>query len=120
MSLCSELAAAGIPVDHHESDLYVKDGPAAREILSRHAPDGATRFTSQVDGQVWVEVPFAYEPFWDARDGTLHSLAANAGIDSAGMGRAEIRRAHDRLKEGRAFCDQHDARLEEHLRRLGA
>jgi hypothetical protein len=63
-SLYKELVAAGVPIDHHESDLYVLDTRVARGILAAHGKKG-TAFTSQVDGRRWIDVPFAYEPFWE-------------------------------------------------------
>lgn len=63
-SLYKELVAAGVPIDHHESDLYVLDTRVARGILAAHGKKG-TPFTSQVDGRRWIDVPFAYEPFWE-------------------------------------------------------
>jgi hypothetical protein len=72
MSLYSDLKGAGIPLDHHESDLYVKATPKAREILSRHIREGlwgnyVSTFISPIDNTLWYDVPFAYEPFWIAR-----------------------------------------------------
>jgi hypothetical protein len=66
------LVAVGATLDHHESDLYVLDTPEARAIVEA---SGAvfTSFVSATDGKNWLDVPFAYEPFWTARivDGTL-------------------------------------------------
>lgn len=59
----TELVRAGVPYDHHESDLYLLDTPQAREILARHGLKGE-RFTSQIDGKAWLDVPFAYSPWW--------------------------------------------------------
>ncbi len=67
MSLYKELKAAGIETDNHESDLYVKDSPEAREIVHRHRPEAPRAFRSEVDGEIWLDVPFAFEPFWDAK-----------------------------------------------------
>lgn len=64
-----ELAAAGIATANHESDLYVPDTPEAREILRRHGY-GFTPFTNQAPphvGEVWLDVPFAFLPWWQAR-----------------------------------------------------
>lgn len=65
-SVYKELVAAGVPIDHHESDLYVLDTRVARGILAAHGKKG-TPFTSQVDGKRWLDVPFAYEPFWEKK-----------------------------------------------------
>jgi hypothetical protein len=68
-SLYSQIVAAGIPTDHHESDLYVLDTPAARRILAAHDQKW-TRFrdtSGEKQGEDWLEVPFAYDPFWEEK-----------------------------------------------------
>ena len=67
MSLYTELKAAGVPLDHHESDLYAKDCTKAREIMKANGIKTTGAFCSQVDGYMWLEFPFMYEPFWDAK-----------------------------------------------------
>lgn len=64
--LYTALQDAGIPTDHHESDLYF---PATEEALTilNHYPiqkNNATFFRDNVTGDRWVDVPFSYEPFW--------------------------------------------------------
>jgi len=56
---------AKIPTDHHESDLYIPDTPASRELLE-HYPEhkrNARRF-QHTNKMMWLDIPFAYEPFW--------------------------------------------------------
>ena len=53
-------------LDHHESDLYVRDTPIARLVIRQFGRESSA-FTSKVDGQRWLDVPFAYEPFWDKK-----------------------------------------------------
>jgi hypothetical protein len=72
MSLYEQMKAAGIPMDNHESDLYVLATPEARALVSRYrAADGrrarVSIFQSPLDGQPWLEVPFAFDPWWQAR-----------------------------------------------------
>ena len=69
LSLYQELKAAGCEMDSHESDLYVKATPEARTILARHPIQAlqADSFVSQADGHVWLDVPFAFDPFWTAK-----------------------------------------------------
>jgi hypothetical protein len=71
-SLYQDLKAAGLPTDHHESDLYVIDTPAARALIAKHGKRGSG-FTSQIDGKRWLDVPFAYDPFWAKKSGRAHS-----------------------------------------------
>lgn len=69
MSLYTELVAAGIEVSNWQSDLYFPVTKEAREILARHPVQkaNATTFKSQTTGRPYYDVPFAYDPFWEAR-----------------------------------------------------
>lgn len=72
MSLYEEIKASGIPFGNHESDLYFRDCPESRAILAKYPlqKGNAERFTNQAHpnkGERWVDVPFAYQPFWDSR-----------------------------------------------------
>lgn len=66
-TLFAEIVAAGIEHDHHESDLYLPRTAAVLEILARHPlqKSNATSFRNQIDGKPWLDVPFAFQPFWD-------------------------------------------------------
>jgi len=66
-TLYEECVEAGFDLDHHESDLYIKDCTAARALLSRRGGHYFETFISQIDGSMWLDVPFAYQPFWDAK-----------------------------------------------------
>lgn len=72
MSLYTDLRDAGCELDNHESDLYVKSDPTSREIIAQyktdHPPCLVTRiFVNQTDGTQWIEVPFMFDPWWEAR-----------------------------------------------------
>lgn len=63
--LYDDLVKIGAEIENHESDLYVKDSAAVREVLARHKKQGKLHegtFLSK--GERWLEVPFAYSPFW--------------------------------------------------------
>ena len=70
MSLYAKLQAAGCELDHHESDLYVKASEAARMLIKaeqRVCPSVQMQyFRSELDGAMWIDVPFHWEPFWAA------------------------------------------------------
>ena len=61
--LYDELVREGFTLDHHESDLYVKDSPLARELIEKHK-HAYTPFKDDIDHEMWLDVPFAYAPFW--------------------------------------------------------
>jgi hypothetical protein len=56
-----------VAVDHHESDLYVEDTETARLILTWYKKRKVTRFHNQVTRTTWINIPFAYAPFWEKK-----------------------------------------------------
>ena len=65
-NIYDEAIAQGIETDNHESDLYLKDSPMTRTLL-RVASVKATSFRSEIDDCLWWEIPFAFAPWWRAR-----------------------------------------------------
>jgi len=63
-SIYQKLVAAGCEVDSHESDLYAKATPDAVQLTN--GCGNRTFFVSH-DGSQWLELPFAYDPWWEAR-----------------------------------------------------
>jgi hypothetical protein len=71
-SLYQTLVDAGIETDNHESDLYFPATPESLAILARFPLENgnATHFTNQAPphvGEQWVDVPFAFVPWWKKR-----------------------------------------------------
>jgi len=64
-SIFEILKERGIPTDHHESDLYVKATPEAIELTKDF--ESREFFTSNIDGERWIDLPFRYDPFWDEK-----------------------------------------------------
>ena len=68
MTLYEALNEAKIEMDHHESDLYFELSGRSIRIASQYPQwmKSATTFTSQIEpkGSLWVDVPFAYDPWW--------------------------------------------------------
>ena len=64
-----ELQRLGLPMANHESDLLVLDTPTAREILVRHGYAFTTFINRRPPhvGERWLDVPFAFLPWWEAR-----------------------------------------------------
>lgn len=71
MSIMEKLIEAGIKpeeISSHESDLYVKKNQISEKVLADYEfKQNVSTFISQIDGQPWYEVPFAYEPFWEKK-----------------------------------------------------
>jgi hypothetical protein len=66
------IEAAGIEFGSHSSDLYIPDTEATRILLRAFPLDekNARRFTNQKEphkGERWIEIPFAFLPWWKAR-----------------------------------------------------
>jgi len=68
-SLYAALVEAKIQIDHHESDLYFPATEQTAAILAKFPlqQQNATHFKCQTDQKLWVDVPFAYLPFWEAK-----------------------------------------------------
>ncbi len=63
MTLYEELVAAGCEIENHESDLYVVVSEAALSILAGYEFRSTLSFFAS-EGRRWVDVPFAFDPFW--------------------------------------------------------
>jgi len=72
-TLYQRIVEAGIPYDNHESDLYVPDTPQVRAIIEEcrhHTQHVFASFVHQVaphKGELWLDIPFAYDPWWNER-----------------------------------------------------
>ena len=66
--LYEKIVAAGIQHDSHESDLYIPVTPETTKLVSEYEfRTNVQRFTSQIDGKPWYDIPFAYQPAWEKR-----------------------------------------------------
>jgi hypothetical protein len=59
-------AVKHIKHDHHESDLYLLWTSESAELVKQYSKN-AKVFRSELDGELYFDVPFAYEPFWTAK-----------------------------------------------------
>lgn len=70
MTIYEQMVEAGVETDSHESDLYVLSCEASRRILALAPAEirkTARVFVSEKDGRTWIDIPFAYDPFWKQR-----------------------------------------------------
>jgi len=69
MSVYSEVKATGGYVENHEADLYIEVNDINRKILSRHPLEmrNATKFKNEVTGKLCWDVPFGFDPYWEAK-----------------------------------------------------
>ncbi len=66
-SIYTEAKEAGLVVGNHYSDLYLKSTPEAWSIIRKHGCTTATSFKSNINGEMCIDVPFAYDPYWDSK-----------------------------------------------------
>lgn len=69
MSIYTDLLAAGVPLDNHESDLYAKCTDTSADLVDAYRKTGRSVeiFRSEIDGDMWYCLPFAFDPFWERR-----------------------------------------------------
>lgn len=65
-SLYQILVAIGAEIDSHASDLYVKSTPEVLALVQLSEKNYST-FKSNIDGETWIDIPFAYDPFWEMK-----------------------------------------------------
>lgn len=62
-TLYDECVARGIPIENHESDLYIPLNSETMELLKFYGCRGEL-FANQEDKTTWIDIPFAYLPWW--------------------------------------------------------
>jgi len=62
----AELLAIGAEINSHYSDLYVRATPEALAVV-RSTGWTYELFTSQIDGKTWIDIAFAYTPYWERK-----------------------------------------------------
>jgi len=76
MSIYEEMKAAGVEIDNHSSDLLVPSNAITRGIVARYEYKGNVQgFKSAIDGTQWLEIPFAFDPFWSDAEKTVETWA---------------------------------------------
>lgn len=62
------MVEAGVEVDSHESDLYVPVNDVSRKLINEYEHKGIVSiFRSQLTGTDWYDIPFANDPWWEAK-----------------------------------------------------
>lgn len=72
--LYEALHEAGLKLDHHESDLYVEDTPEAQAIIKRFGAV-ADPFIDNIEHRPWLDIAFAYTPFFNRHRDELQAGA---------------------------------------------
>lgn len=66
-SLFEEIKLQQIEYAYHASDLYIPVNQITIEILKHHPGINFREFINN-DGNLWYDIPFAYDPFWENLD----------------------------------------------------
>lgn len=83
MSVYEQLQAAGVPLDHHESDLYAKVTPVSRAIVAGYEHRAIVQTFCGSDGTAWYDIPFAYLPFWEVRSGGARPMLGSRPVQES-------------------------------------
>jgi hypothetical protein len=82
-SIYQKAIALEIPTDQHESDLYMPVNNLSRRLVKEYEHrQNVTTFKSQIDGQLWYEVPFAYDPWWDRANSQIDQWTSSAILNT--------------------------------------
>lgn len=65
-NLYADIVRTGEVTDNHESDLYVRYSPRIARLLADSYPEIKFELFSH-DGQIFADIPFAYQPFWEGK-----------------------------------------------------
>lgn len=68
MSIYTQMVEAGVEIDNHESDLYVPRNETTIALLRQYEfKQNCSYFINQINGDTWIDIPFAYDPWWDEK-----------------------------------------------------
>jgi hypothetical protein len=65
--LYQTLKEAGCTIDNHESALYVRASPEALRLVKASGLSYSFFTSATEDKGIWIEVPFAFSPWWEAK-----------------------------------------------------
>jgi hypothetical protein len=59
------MLANGVQIESHYSDMYVPVNDLTTRLLRHYkCRSNVTTFTNRVEGGLWFDIPFAYDPFF--------------------------------------------------------
>lgn len=72
-TLYNELKERGIEIGNHESDLYFPSTPETKAILAKYPLQKlcSTSFINNIDKTLWIDVPFGFDPYWEAKENVI-------------------------------------------------
>lgn len=77
MSIYQQALSAGIPCSNHESDLYLPINDTTRALVAVYEFRESVRtFRDNRTGERLYDIPFAFDPWWEARFGAVREQIA--------------------------------------------
>ena len=74
MNIYQQLTEAGCQISNHYSDLYVEVSEASRKIIRDYEFLSKVQvFRNNLDGRLWYDIPFAYEPYWEEKQAKIYA-----------------------------------------------
>jgi hypothetical protein len=67
MTLFEEVVSLKIPYSNHCSDLYIPRTEQTIGLLKKHGIGTAQTFKNQVEGGLWLDVAFQFDPAWECK-----------------------------------------------------
>lgn len=75
MTLYQRIKEAGIEHSNHYSDLYIPSTPENRAILKEFGAPVESFWNNETKTR-WLDIPFAYDPYWESKIGTKSPFLA--------------------------------------------
>lgn len=55
-------------ISNWQSDLYLKKNPISIELVKSYQfKENVKGFVSQIDNEIWFDIPFAFDPYWEKK-----------------------------------------------------
>jgi hypothetical protein len=69
-AIYEEMVKLGVEIGSHASDLYVPVTPETKAVVDQYdSKCNVTTFKNNIDGKQWYDIPFAYLPYWEKKQG---------------------------------------------------
>jgi hypothetical protein len=78
ISIYSEVKASGGYISNHASDLYIEVNDENTALIVKHGGKSITVFRNRVTGKMCYDIPFAFDPYWEATQAGAVRRAAPA------------------------------------------
>lgn len=68
-TLFDAVCERGIEYGNHESDLYLPSTEETRQLVKDYGLclTSDCFFRNQINGELWIDIPFQYTPWWEAK-----------------------------------------------------